>query len=283
MIYLHTGCKYSERWDQGIKSSLIKYHQKIQLCNIFELDLNKIKRKDCFMGRLNESCRNTKDIYPEVCDAFDDRTWPSRLEMDLYDDKFKQFKLLSKTNSKIPDTEYVTDKTTDIGIEFPLVTKLIHGSSGKNVGLAHNRESIPFPCIVQKYHKVDCDYRVMVIGDRTLAFKRHNSKEDFRASGSKNLEVLENIDPEIVRISNLICEKFNFCTMSFDFIQDEGEWIILEISYTYGITFYKDGVTHDVLKYSPFHVNKNNTDRQPTDSIFDMIVENRIKEWYGVL
>jgi hypothetical protein len=79
------------------------------------------------------------------------------------------------------------------------------------------------------------DTRVSIIGQRAFAFRRFNRKNDFRASGSGNINYDANkIDMHSIEIAFKISEKLNFQSMSYDFlINEDKELEICEISYTY--------------------------------------------------
>ena len=79
------------------------------------------------------------------------------------------------------------------------------------------------------------DTRVSVIGERAFAFRRFNRNDDFRASGSGNIDYdTTKIDPRAIDIAFRISQKLNFQSMGYDFlINQTGDLEISEISYTY--------------------------------------------------
>ena len=79
------------------------------------------------------------------------------------------------------------------------------------------------------------DTRVSIIGERAFAFRRFNRKNDFRASGSGNIDYdLNEIDLRAIEIAFNISNKLDFQSMAYDFlINEEKELEICEISYTY--------------------------------------------------
>jgi len=79
------------------------------------------------------------------------------------------------------------------------------------------------------------DTRITVIGNRALAFRRFNRKNDFRSSGSGKINYnLDNIDLNFVKIAFQISKKLGFQSMSYDFLYNEdGKPEFSEISYTY--------------------------------------------------
>jgi glutathione synthase/RimK-type ligase-like ATP-grasp enzyme len=66
------------------------------------------------------------------------------------------------------------------------------------------------------------DQRITVIGKRAFGLRRFVRKNDFRASGSGNVDLDPlNIDTRCVEIAFSISNKLNFSTMAYDFIYDE--------------------------------------------------------------
>lgn len=83
------------------------------------------------------------------------------------------------------------------------------------------------------------DVRVVVIGDKAIALKRHVRENDFRASGSGFLEFdKELFDPELIRFSFEATKKLRSQSMSFDYIFDNGKPLILEMSYGFSYLNY---------------------------------------------
>jgi len=79
------------------------------------------------------------------------------------------------------------------------------------------------------------DIRVSIIGERAFAFRRFNRKNDFRASGSGNIDYdINKIDLRSIDIAFNISKKLNFQSMAYDFLTNETKDLeICEISYTY--------------------------------------------------
>lgn len=76
------------------------------------------------------------------------------------------------------------------------------------------------------------DNRIVVIGNRCFGSQRYVREGDFRASGSGDYSVNpELINIECVKIAFDVSKKLKSQTMAFDFINDNGEYKIIEISY----------------------------------------------------
>ena len=79
------------------------------------------------------------------------------------------------------------------------------------------------------------DTRVTIIGERAFAFRRFNRNDDFRASGSGNIDYdMSKIDLRSIKIAFEISKKLCFQSMAYDFLNNEnGDFEICEISYTF--------------------------------------------------
>ena len=78
------------------------------------------------------------------------------------------------------------------------------------------------------------DTRLIVIGNRCFAVRRHNRKNDFRASGSgiKSYEP-ELFDDKTVSLAFKISRDLGAQSMAYDFIYNNGEAKLVEISYCF--------------------------------------------------
>lgn len=85
----------------------------------------------------------------------------------------------------------------------------------------------------------DCDFRIVVIGDKILAEKRYVRKGDFRASGSGKFEYV-NVPQTILEIAFETAEKLKLQSVAFDFIFDNHKPLIVEMSYCFGTK----GISH---------------------------------------
>lgn len=108
-----------------------------------------------------------------------------------------------------------------------------HGFHPKEIGYVYFQDFIP---------NNNYDIRVLVIGNRAIAKKRLNRKNDFRASGSFNNIFDENqIDLKYIKTAFEINKKLKMQSVAFDFLQNSnGEPLLTEISYCSGIKNYKN-------------------------------------------
>ncbi len=80
----------------------------------------------------------------------------------------------------------------------------------------------------------DYDTRVTVIGDRAFAFRRFNRTGDFRASGSGKLDHDPGaVDRRFVELAFAITKTLSFQCMAYDFLYDNGEPSVVEMSYAF--------------------------------------------------
>ncbi len=78
----------------------------------------------------------------------------------------------------------------------------------------------------------DHDIRVIVIGDKAFAIKRKVRENDFRASGSGNIEYDRSLfDDEIIKLSFILSEKLQAQCVAFDYVHEKGNPLVVEISY----------------------------------------------------
>lgn len=79
------------------------------------------------------------------------------------------------------------------------------------------------------------DIRVTVIGERAFGFRRIVRKDDFRASGSGNIDFDPgNVDKQCVEIALEVSQKMNFTSMAYDFLYDtDKKPYISEICYAF--------------------------------------------------
>ncbi len=78
----------------------------------------------------------------------------------------------------------------------------------------------------------DHDIRVIVIGNKAFAIKRMVRKNDFRASGSGHIKYEKELfDPEVISLSFQIHKKLQSQCTAMDFVFDQSQPRVVEISY----------------------------------------------------
>ena len=101
------------------------------------------------------------------------------------------------------------------------------------------------------------DTRVTVIGDKALAFRRSNRKNDFRSSGSGLIEYDQSkIDIRFIKLAFEITNHFDFQVMTYDFLLDkDNNPQICEIGYTFldEAVYNVPGYYNKNLEFTPGH------------------------------
>lgn len=100
----------------------------------------------------------------------------------------------------------------------------------------------------------DHDIRVVVIGDRAFAIKRMVRDGDFRASGSGMIvHDPDQIPEETLRIAFEVTHSIDSQCCAFDFVQLDGKWQIIEISYAFSAAGYRNcpGYWNRKLQWQP--------------------------------
>ncbi len=102
---------------------------------------------------------------------------------------------------------------------------------GREKGYAYFQEFIPNNA---------SDIRIIVIGDKAFSIERLIRKGDFRASGSGMVKYLDDktIDKRCLKMAFEIAKKLNSQCVSFDFIYDKNDPLIVEISYGFTVRVY---------------------------------------------
>lgn len=257
MIYLMTGSRYCEYWD----NKFTIYSKALNPVRIACADfhLTNFEANSNFIGRINQYSNISFEDLKSKCF---DISFPSLNVFRYYDDKFKQVRFFEEEGIKTPHTKILwslEDFKNDLN--FPFVCKLSHGASSKNVWLANSIKDLKFPCLIQEYIRSDFDYRVTVVGDHIFGFKRKNRKNDFRASGSGLIQKIETI-PHWEMLYSL-CKRNNFESMAFDLIDD----YVIEMSYTYNA---------DILKHLDFFVDAKTGSKIPVNYDIPYIIFNKL-------
>lgn len=91
------------------------------------------------------------------------------------------------------------------------------------------------------------DTRVVVIGgQKAMVEQRYVRKGDFRASGSGEFEYVE-ADPAVLKIAFDVAAKLKLQSVAFDFIYNESQPLIVEVSFGFGT----HGISHCGGYYTP--------------------------------
>lgn len=101
---------------------------------------------------------------------------------------------------------------------------------GREMGYIYFQEYIPGN---------DHDIRIVVIGDKAFAIKRMVRNNDFRASGSGVILYNKDLfDMGIIRLSFSVADQLKTQCVAIDYVHDNGNPLIVEISYGFSPTGY---------------------------------------------
>lgn len=260
MIHFHTGCPFSKDWDNNLRNTLNNKNISFKE-NLFNID-----KQSIFIQRIQEKCYKNINYF-----NITNKTWPEPLAYKLYNNKLLQYQLLQKHSFPIPKWIYIENKILN-NISFPIVMKKTYGSSSKEVKLIFSTKEIETPCILQEYClNNQGDYRIITVGNNIFCFFRHNKTNDFRASGSGLISVLNDLPYEPCKIAYDISKKFKFITMAYDFVINEGKWQILEMSYTYKYNSIQD--------YCKLYINNKNILKTNNINISEIIIDSILKKY----
>lgn len=234
LVYLHTGCEWSEPWDAAFTANLEARGIRHKVCDLATVS---VTEPGVFLGRFSEKGRHYRNNYAARTKQFE-ACWPEPSAFALYDDKCKQADWLQVHGYPQPAYENVTGSDFKWNT-WPAMFKRPDGSASKNVKLVSGPEEVEVPGIIQEFCSGNSfDYRVTVIGDQVSTIGRKNRDNDVRASGSGKLFVCDT-RKELAQLCWGICQKAGWASMGFDVLKHKGEWVIIEMSYTwpiYGIT-----------------------------------------------
>lgn len=109
-------------------------------------------------------------------------------------------------------------------IIFPIQ---LEQSRGREKGYVYFQKFIP---------NLEHDIRIQVINDKCYAMFRMIRENDFRASGSGNIDFDgSKVPKELIKLSFELAKKIDAQSIAFDFVPYNGSYVILEVSYAWGI------------------------------------------------
>ena len=234
-------------------------------------------------GHIPQDLARIRPIYGQLHRLFGGRIFPKRHTYEIYDDKRKQSELFAAKGYPQPKTRWVENLQEvrlfmqEAKLDFPLVVKKTGGAGSSGVQLADAETQINFPCLVQELCAGNrCDWRVNVIGHRVMGFVRFNRDNDFRASGSGRLWYPAKLPEALLELAARISQENGFESMAYDFVQQNGGWRVLEISYTY-----QDNTVGDCANYWDSRTGEwgGKAGIYPED----FILEDFLREHYGIV
>ena len=177
---------------------------------VFKLKSGAGSRTVTLLSTVSEARQDVKIMFRKGVHY--DRIMPGTLRQTLKDGGLKHFihKRLGKLKQKIKNRKIHFQENWSIHRNYILFQKFLP--------------------------KNQYDTRVIVIGNRAVAFQRFNRPGDFRASGSDSVSLdHQKIDLRFIEIAFEISKKMGFDSMAYDFLYDEAKRpAIAEISYIFG-------------------------------------------------
>jgi glutathione synthase/RimK-type ligase-like ATP-grasp enzyme len=131
---------------------------------------------------------------------------------------------------------------------------------GNEVGYVYFQEFIP---------NNSFDLRTIVVGNKVFAIKRNVRENDFRASGSGNIEYDKKyFSNKLLSLSFDIANKINSQCVAFDFVYKDKELLLIEISYG----FLKEGY-YQCVGYWDEELNFYEGNFDPCEWMVDVVIE----------
>lgn len=218
--------------------------------------------KPAFMGI--ESSQFLKEKVYFIQHIMNKRIFPNYETVWHFDSKVAQKYLFEYLNIRTPKTWVSFDYNESIqiaeNINYPVIHKDSAGAGGLGVQLIKSKKKLNRilnysflgkkivssvfktkhdrygHMYIQKFMKNNSgDLRINIIGQNyATGFWRMNRKNDFRASGSGNIDYDSEIPREIIKFCANISKENNFDSMAYDIIFDQnGDYVIVEMSYAY--------------------------------------------------
>lgn len=166
--------------------------------------------------------------------------------------KFYSVKVLSEGGVSVPQSAYLlSTEETERSAEklgYPVVMKLISGYGGEGVMRASNPSDLgPFVDTLSLFEQDIClqefiehpgeDVRIIVVGDRTYAYKRVIEDGDGWRSNVSQGAVREEYDPpqEVREIAVQAARLAGFDICGVDIIEGDGEYYVIELNMSPGV------------------------------------------------
>ena len=252
--------------------------------NINDLQLGNDDYCICRFAHYEEDFELSKRVYPLLYEKFKGRIWPNKTEWYYYNDKQRQLEFFRENNIPHPISHYsygrddLLEWENENNLEYPIVVKKSQGAGSEEVRLInHWREiddmvSSPIDTswksgqfITQQYIDINQDIRISIFGNKILFGKRiHHWKEDekkrfpyghYYGDTDSKLDVVDLPVNEIEKIKHIgiylkeITDKhLNSKIMSWDVINEENDFKVLEFSNCFGFEIVENQFYYDFKK-----------------------------------
>ena len=123
------------------------------------------------------------------------------------------------------------------------------------------------------------DYKVIVFYDEYYVLKRNIKKDDFRASGSNNFELLDHVSEDVLSFAKNTFDKLSAPYLSIDIVEKSGELFVLEFQ---GPHFgpYTVLTSRVFYKYNNGNWEKHSTEKRHLECIYADALSKFINEAY---
>jgi hypothetical protein len=256
--------------------------------NINDLQIGNDDWCICRFAHYKEDFELSKRVYPLLYEKFNGRIWPNKTEWYYYNNKQRQLEFFKKNNIPHPISHYsygrddFTKWVEENNLKYPIVVKKSQGAGSEEVNLVYEKEYswfdgkenyfnetdwdvIDFPVIAQQYIDVTHDIRISIFGDKILFSKRiHHWKEDekkrfpygwyygdedSKLDGSPlSYDEIEKIKHIGVYLKEITDKHLNSKIMSWDIINEENEFKVLEFSNCFQFYMLDNQFYYDVKK-----------------------------------
>ena len=237
--------------------------------NINDLQIGNDDYCICRFAHYEEDFELSKRVYPLLHEKFNGRIWPNKTEWYYYNDKQRQLEFFRENNIPHPISHYSYGRddflewVNENNLEYPIVVKKSQGAGAEQVNLINNWKEIDFPVIAQQYIDITHDIRISIFGDKIFFGKRsHKWKEDEKKRfpyghyyGDKGFEdisrtltydEIEKIKHIGIYLKEITDKHLKSKIMSWDIINEENDFKVLEFSMGFETTFIDNLFYYDI-------------------------------------
>jgi len=213
--------------------------------NILNIIDNEYEIGDFMINRIGgRDVKLFNKLYIFLHSKFKNNIFPRYDIYKYYDKKNLQHELFIKKKYSYPISQICKNKNmlndfkNKNNLSYPLIHKLYSGAGSSNISKIFNN-NCSFPCIIQEFiEKNDYDIRIVTIDNIIYGIQRNNRLNDWRASGSGLIVLVDSLPIECVKFAYQISNENNFECMAYDFIYDynKNKYLCLEFSYTFSFS-----------------------------------------------
>jgi ribosomal protein S6--L-glutamate ligase len=197
-------------------------------------------------------------FYADLFNAMGKDTFPSFHTYKFAQDKIKQTAIFNMLGIPHPETKVFYGKKQKKTIMdffcFPFIAKKARGSArGNDIFLIQSNEDLNIylknnsPAYIQKYHPIDRDMRVIIIGKKIrLAYFRIAAQNNFKTNLSQGGQIkFDPLPQKALELALMTATKCGWDDVGIDIIQANNKFLVLEGNMKYGTKgFYKAGINY---------------------------------------